>query len=542
MKAVVISTDKDTATILGMDGIISRIKNNGYSAGDELNIRVLEKTASRGKITSITSRISKNAARIAAAALVMIIGAGSVSVYAMPCSTVTVDINPSLEYKVNVFNRVISVASYNDDGSGILDRIPAKLTNKSLDTVMDMTLDALEEAEYISSETSVVITVDSRFHNEAKVEADVMDSMNKWNEKKQSEGKNVSVAAETVTITDDMRIKAREMHETPGKIYMDEKKEAEARAAEEAAVLAQLEAESAIVANAAAAVPTVSPAEPSVQAQQAPSDTSEESSDPEESSDEAQIKTASADPVSDPSAASSSKPSDNKSDSKSSDKKGGKGGKKGGSKDKPDKSAETADGTAADPAAVVIPAEGGVIADPTIAAVADPAAVPVTDPAAVSVTDPTAAAITDPTLVAVVDPTAIQAGSALTGTVLPAGGTVEVPVPMPDGTIAMVTLPEAALQATAEPTAVPTAEPVPTVEPTVIPTLPPVPVEIVIPPVAEEVNATVPVPVSETQSPSDSSSEEDETVPGDQKADEQPEEQLSQDGSVKTAEETVAVQ
>ena len=542
MKAVVISTDKDTATILGMDGIISRIKNNGYSAGDELNIRVLEKTASRGKITSITSRISKNAARIAAAALVMIIGAGSVSVYAMPCSTVTVDINPSLEYKVNVFNRVISVASYNDDGSGILDRIPAKLTNKSLDTVMDMTLDALEEAEYISSETSVVITVDSRFHNEAKVEADVMDSMNKWNEKKQSEGKNVSVAAETVTITDDMRIKAREMHETPGKIYMDEKKEAEARAAEEAAALAQLEAESAIVANAAAAVPTVSPAEPSVQAQQAPSDTSEESSDPEESSDEAQIKTASADPVSAPSAASSSKPSDNKSDSKSSDKKGGKGGKKGGSKDKPDKSAETADGTAADPAAVVIPAEGGVITDSTIAAVADPAAVPVTDPAAVSVTDPTAAAITDPTLVAVVDPTAIQAGSELTGTVLPAGGTVEVPVPMPDGTIAMVTLPEAALQATAEPTAVPTAEPVPTVEPTVIPTLPPVPVEIVIPPVAEEVNATVPVPVSETQSPSDSSSEDDETVPGDQKADEQPEEQLSQDGSMKTAVETAAVQ
>ena len=121
---------------------------------------------------------------------------------------------------------------------------------------------------------------------------------------------------------------------------------------------------------------------------------------------------------------------------------------------------------------------------------------------------------------------------------------MEVPVPMPDGTIAMVTLPEAALQATAEPTAVPTAEPAPTAEPTVIPTLPPVPVEIVIPPLAEEVNVTVPVPVpvSETQSPSDSSSEEDETVPGDQKADEQPEEQLSQDGSMKTAEETAAVQ
>jgi hypothetical protein len=91
------------------------------------------------------------------------------------------------------------------------------------------------------------------------------------------------------------------------------------------------------------------------------------------------------------------------------------------------------------------------------------------------------------------------------------------------------------MQTGTEPTAVPTAEPVLTVEPTVVPTLPPVPAEITIPPVVEEVSPTAPVP--ETQSSSDSSSEEDELTAGDQKIEEQPEDQLSQDGNINTTKE-----
>ena len=113
MKAVVISIDDNKATVLGRDGIISRINNNGYSVGEELNIKLLE-GRNRGraseKISSITSYLSKNAVRIAAAALILVVGVGSVTVYATPCSTVTMDINPSLEYKVNRFERVTSAS------------------------------------------------------------------------------------------------------------------------------------------------------------------------------------------------------------------------------------------------------------------------------------------------------------------------------------------------------------------------------------------------------------------------------------------------
>ncbi len=556
MKAVVISTNQETATVLGMDGIISRIKNNGYNAGDELDIKVLEK-AGKGRITSITSRISKNAARIAAAALVMIIGAGSVSVYAMPCSTVTVDINPSLEYKVNLFNRVISVASYNDDGSEILDRIPSKLTNKRLDTVMDMTLDALEEAEYISSETSVVITVDSRFHNEAQIEAGVMDSMNKWNEKKQSEGKNVSVAAETVTITDDMRNKAREMNETPGKVYMDEKLEAEAKAAEEASLQALMDAQAAADVAPTPAVPTAAVTESPNQEE---SSDSSEDYDSDESSDEAQILAASAD-TDDSNPTSSPSQSSKSSGNKSQDKKEDKGGKKGGSHNNTEKPAESTEASATDPSAAALPTDGGtasepvvtVPVDPAVASVLDPAVAAVLDPSAAAVLDPSAAAVLDPSAAAVTDPTAAVAADPLAAALNPAAGTVfdptavqpttevvpsaaagttgiEIPVPMPDGTIAMIPIPEPTLVPEVQPTAIPTEEPVPAAE--IVPIVTPVVPEIAVtvPTAVEESPAVTPVP--EIQSSSDSSSDDDDDSSSDEKeGDGSSEEQLSQDAA-----------
>ncbi len=225
MKAVVLQVDGKKATILGRDGIISQIANNGYSIGDELSIKLLE-TKGKGRITSITSYLGKNAMRVAAAALVMVVGISGVTVYAMPAATVTVDINPSLEYKVNLFNRVVSVSSYNDDGEVLFNSVRSGITYKKLDAAVDITLDALEEAQYISEGTSVVITVDSKLTDTQKIEDSVMNTMNDWNTRKQNEGKKVSVAAEAVTVTDEMRKAAKEKNESPGKIYLEEKLEA----------------------------------------------------------------------------------------------------------------------------------------------------------------------------------------------------------------------------------------------------------------------------------------------------------------------------
>ncbi|MBR2274641.1 MAG: hypothetical protein IJ873_01045 [Lachnospiraceae bacterium] len=272
MKAVVISIDDNKATVLGHDGIISRINNNGYSVGEELNIKLLE-GRNRGraseKISSITSYLSKNAVRIAAAALVLVVGVGSVTVYATPCSTVTMDINPSLEYKVNRFERVVSVSSLNDDAAALLENVNTKLKNKKIDTVMDITLDALEEAQYIQEETSLVVTIDTKLSEKSRaaLETRVNAEIDNWNTKKQNEGKKVSVVSETVTVTDEMRNKAKETGSTPGQTILAEKKEAEEaqKAAAEAdlaaAALAALEAQKQLL----AAVPTpVVEAAPSV--------------------------------------------------------------------------------------------------------------------------------------------------------------------------------------------------------------------------------------------------------------------------------------
>ncbi|MCR5789405.1 MAG: hypothetical protein K6G83_05890 [Lachnospiraceae bacterium] len=451
MKAVVISIDNDKATILGKDGLISRIENRDYHVGDELKIELLEKKGLGNKVSSIASRLSKNAVRIAAAALVMIIGAGSVTVYAMPASTVTVDINPSLEYRVNLFNRVVAVSSYNDDGSDLLNAMSGQLTNKKLDAAIDLTLDALEEADYIKEETSIVITVDSKVADTKKLETKVMDSMTQWNEKKQSEGKNVSVAAEALEVTDDMRAEAAEKHESPAKAYMDEKKKAEEKAQAEAIAQAEADAQAAALLQAQLDLINnmTSQTTPAPAVEQSSPSSGSSSSDDSSGSEPEQAPAVEQQPAPEQAPAANNNNNNNKKKKKNADTENKEEGKK--------------------------------------------------NEEAASETDP-------PVTVAIGDPAIAQEGTAATPTptpgVTPEAGdpaipeTIQVPVVNPDGTVTLVTVPNPA--ATASPTPDPTATvipdptaiiPVPTV---VTPTDTPVPTE---PPVEE----VTPVPTVEPE-------------------------------------------
>lgn len=72
----------------------------------------------------------------AAACAVCALGMAGVGAYAYytPTSYVSLDVNPSIEYRLNVFDRVLSVVGVNDDGENILDGIgQTKIKNKSID-------------------------------------------------------------------------------------------------------------------------------------------------------------------------------------------------------------------------------------------------------------------------------------------------------------------------------------------------------------------------------------------------------------------------
>ncbi|MCR4922754.1 MAG: hypothetical protein K5931_01965 [Lachnospiraceae bacterium] len=225
MKAVVIDIEKNIATILGANGIFSQIDNNGYQIGEELEIELVEKAKKssesfKSKVMKFEKTFSRQATRIAAAFLVLVLGAGSVTAYAMPCSKVTVDVNPSIEYGVNIFNTVVSTKAYNEAGTAILSNMEVK--GKSLDKAIDITLDTLADAEYIDQETDVVMTVESKVVSNTQLEKEVMTAMESWNDKKAAEPeKKKSIKPNAVIVTEDIKSKAKEKNMSPGMVYIE---------------------------------------------------------------------------------------------------------------------------------------------------------------------------------------------------------------------------------------------------------------------------------------------------------------------------------
>ena len=224
MRAVVISTDNKIATVLGRDGIVSRISNEGYSVGEELELKPVKAGVGTGKNKSRKVKAFRAAGmltRIAAIAAALVITMGAVSVYAMPCSTVTMDVNPSISYGVNLFDRVVRVDSYNDEGSEILSKLSVK--GMKLEEAIDATLDAFDEAEYIDDDTDVVMTVDSRLVNRSGLEERVRGAMDDWNIKHSADGgTKKSINPKALILTDDLKDRAREKNVSPGRIYMED--------------------------------------------------------------------------------------------------------------------------------------------------------------------------------------------------------------------------------------------------------------------------------------------------------------------------------
>lgn len=96
---------------------------------------------------------------VAAFALVFILLASGLfyGTYITKVAAISVDINPSIELGLNRYDKVISVDSFNEDGSALLSQL--KLQHKNLSEALDMLL--LEEQEQVQAakNEAVVFTV-----------------------------------------------------------------------------------------------------------------------------------------------------------------------------------------------------------------------------------------------------------------------------------------------------------------------------------------------------------------------------------------------
>ena len=159
MKAVILDIDKNEATVMTDGGDIIGIRNNGYEIGQEIILHRRKKRASINRITGIVA---------AAAAALVITGGIGVYAYYTPYGTVSLDVNPSIEYTINRFDRVLDVNGINDDGEDILLGLDTKkLINTNIETAIEDTIEQIDAEGYFSDEDGNYVVLAASTKEEA---------------------------------------------------------------------------------------------------------------------------------------------------------------------------------------------------------------------------------------------------------------------------------------------------------------------------------------------------------------------------------------
>lgn len=141
MKAVIVDLNENNAVALRDDGQFIKLKNSNYQIGQEIVMQAQ------------TIRFPKQAAIAASAALVVLAGGGmGTYTWSNPISYVSLDINPSIAYSLNEFNRVIAVDGMNDEGAAVVDAIGDSLKNVDITTALTITVEQLSTDAYLNAE------------------------------------------------------------------------------------------------------------------------------------------------------------------------------------------------------------------------------------------------------------------------------------------------------------------------------------------------------------------------------------------------------
>ena len=160
MKAVIVDLNGNNAVALREDGRFEKIRNHNYSIGQELMLQPQ------------MIRFPKQAA-IAASAAIVIAACGGMGTYTWsnPISYVSLDINPSIAYSLNAFNRVIAVDGMNEEGIAIVDAIGDSLKNTDITTALTITVEQLSTDAYIDAENTNYMIIGVYSDKNAKANA-----------------------------------------------------------------------------------------------------------------------------------------------------------------------------------------------------------------------------------------------------------------------------------------------------------------------------------------------------------------------------------
>lgn len=150
--------------------------------------------------------------------------AGSTGVYAYqkPISFVSLDINPSIELGVNIFDVVVSAEAYNDDGEKVLENLDVK--GETVEDAVNEIVDSAIADGYIGEEGTSVISITSETDN-VKLAEELKEAAEEGVENALEENET-EAEIEKDNIALERREDARELGITPGKLNLIQKLQA----------------------------------------------------------------------------------------------------------------------------------------------------------------------------------------------------------------------------------------------------------------------------------------------------------------------------
>ena len=199
MKAIVVEIHKEKAVVLSDNSCFETVKNNNYEIGQVI---IMKK-----------QKISIMKTAMAATAAVVMLSFGSWA-YVSPYTYISLDVNPSIEFTLNRFNRVIDVKAINDDGSDILADLKENIRNNSIDDAIEETVEKIKENGYFE-DTDITFTVDKEENAMEKItENDTKNDIeNDQDDNKYDGGIIITVSNNNVKLSEELTDKLRSIVE-----------------------------------------------------------------------------------------------------------------------------------------------------------------------------------------------------------------------------------------------------------------------------------------------------------------------------------------
>lgn len=196
MKAVVVEIKGRYVAVLREDGLVLKERNRNYSIGQEITVKK-------------NNKLIKVLAGVAAVMMIFVTPAWA---YLTPYSYVSLDVNPSFEFSINRFDRVLTVEASNDDGEEFAKDIDIRgLKNKEIQNAIKDLIKELKIRGYIGEgqKNNLILATSSKTQDKTDklaktLRAVVNDEVSKEQVVKEMESPYLSPATEkTVAVESD---------------------------------------------------------------------------------------------------------------------------------------------------------------------------------------------------------------------------------------------------------------------------------------------------------------------------------------------------